>query len=81
MKFDKIALAWAFAIFDALIVFLVMAFSLLTGRASDILTRAAALHWVSYSWTGALVMAIEHAVIGFILGWFFAWVYNLFVRE
>lgn len=81
MKFDKLAMAWAFAIFNCLVVFLVMAFSLLTGRASDILTRAAALHWASYSWVGALTMAVEQAVVGFILGWFFAWAYNSFARE
>lgn len=81
MKLDKVALAWAFAIFDGLIVFLAMAFSLLTGRVSDAMTRVAALHGVSYSWVGALAMAVEHAVVGFALGWFFAWVYNSFVRE
>jgi len=81
MQLDKIALAWAVAIFDGVAVFLMMAFSLLTGRVSFVLSRVASLHWTSYSWTGALVMAIEHIVVGFILGWVFAWLYNLFVKE
>ena len=81
MQLDKIAMGWAFAILDGLGIFFAMAFSLLTNRVSFIMSRAAALHWATYSWTGALVMAIEHVVVGFILGWFFAWVYNSFVRE
>ena len=81
MKLDKIAMGWAFAIFDGAGVFLMMAFSLLTGRVSFIMSRAAALHGASYSWAGALVMAIEYVVAGFILGWLFAWLYNLFIRE
>ena len=81
MQLDKIALAWAVAIFDGAAVFLMMTFSLLTGRVSYVMSRAAALHWASYSWVGALVMAIEHVIGGFILGWIFAWFYNLFVKE
>ena len=81
MQLDKIALAWAAAIFGGAGAFLIMAFSLLTGRVSFVMSRVAALHWASYSWTGALVMAIEHVIFGFILGWVFAWLYNLFIKE
>ncbi|OGZ41557.1 MAG: hypothetical protein A3B04_01220 [Candidatus Portnoybacteria bacterium RIFCSPLOWO2_02_FULL_39_11] len=81
MQLDKMAMGWAVAIFDGAGVFLAMSFSLLTGRVSYVMSRAAALHWSSYSWVGALVMAIEHIAVGFILGWLFAWLYNLFVKE
>lgn len=81
MKLDKMAMAWAVAIFDGAFVFLAMLFSLLTGRASDIMARFSSLHLASYSWAGSAVMAIEQAVVGFALGWLFAWAYNSFARE
>ena len=81
MKLNKLALAYTLAIFNGVIAFLMMAYSLLTGKASDFLTRAAALHWASYSWGGAILVLIEEAICGFIVGWLFAWVYNKFVKE
>jgi len=80
MKLDQKALAWALAIFAGAWAFLAMGYSLLTGRASDILTRAAALHFASYSWGGAILMLIEHFIGGLIIGWLFAWVYNKFAK-
>jgi len=80
MKLNALALAYASAIFCGLWVFLAMAFSLLTGRASDLMARAAALHWASYSWSGAILMLAEHAIAGFVLGWIFAWLYNKFAK-
>ncbi len=81
MKLNELAFAYASGIFGGVWVFLMMAFSLLTGRVSDLMARAAALHWASYSWGGALLMLAEHAVAWFILGWLFAWLYNLFVKD
>jgi len=80
MKLNSLALAYASAIFCGVWTFLVMAFSLLTGKASDFLTRAAELHLASYSWGGAVVMLVEHAIAGFILAWIFAWLYNKFAK-
>ena len=81
MKWNELAYAYASAIFGGVFVFLMMAYSLLTGRVSDIMTRTASLHWAPYSWGGALLMLVEHAIAWFILGWVFAWLYNLFIKE
>ncbi len=80
MKLNALALAYASAIFGGVWTFLMMAFSLLTGKASDFMARMAALHLASYSWGGAIVMTIEGVVAGFILGWIFAWLYNKFAK-
>ena len=81
MKLDKLALALATAIFDGVGVFLVMAYSLLTGKASAVLTRFAAFHFAPYSWLGAILLLVEYAVVSFILAWIFAWLYNIFVKK
>ncbi len=80
MKLNALALGYASAIFCGVWVFLVMAYSLLTGKVSDFMTRAATLHWASYSWGGAILMLVEHAIAGFILGWIFAWLYDKFAK-
>ena len=81
MKLNELAFAYASAIFGGVWIFLMMVYSLLTGRASDLMTRAASLHWASYSWGGAFLMAIEHIIAWFILGWVFAWLYNIFIKD
>ena len=81
MKLNKLAFAYAVAIFDGALVFIAMAYSLLFGKASAIMVRVAAIHFAPYSFVGAILMLIEHAVAGFILGWIFAWLYNSFVKE
>ncbi len=80
MKLNQKAFAWALAIFSSIGVFLIMSFSLLSGRASNIVARAAALHFASYSWNGAILLAVEYFILGVIIGWLFAWVYNKFVK-
>jgi len=81
MKLHLLAFAYTCAIFNGLSAFVIMAYSLITGAAKDLLTRFAALHWVTYSWLGAILILIEYALIGFILGWLFAFIYNKFVKE
>jgi len=81
MKLNKLAFAYAVAIFDGALVFLAMVYSLLFGKASAIMVRVAAIHFAPYSFIGTILMLIEHAVAGFILGWIFAWLYNSFVKE
>jgi len=81
MKLNKLALAYATAIFDGGLVFLAMVYFLLSGKASVAMARVAAVNFAPYSFWGAILMLIEHAVAGFILGWVFAWLYNKFVKE
>lgn len=81
MKLHQLAFAYTVAIFDGLAVFLIMAYSLLLNKANVAIARVATLHWANYSWSGAILMLIEHLICGFILGWLFAWVYNRFVKE
>jgi len=81
MKLNKLALAYATAIFDGGLVFLAMIYFLLSGKASVAMTRVAAIHFAPYSFLGAILMLVEHAIAGFILGWIFAWLYNSFIKE
>jgi hypothetical protein len=81
MKLNKLALAYAVAIFDGALVFITMVYSLLFGKASVAMARVAAIHFAPYSFLGAILMLVEHAIAGFILGWVFAWLYNKFVKE
>ena len=80
MKLQQMALAYTLAIFYGVGTFLVMGYSLTTGEASDFVARAAALHFAPYSWGGAIILLIEHAIAGFIIGWLFVWVYNKFIK-
>lgn len=81
MKLNKLAFAYAIAIFDGALVFLAMAYSLLFGKASVAMARVAAIHFAPYSFLGAILMLIEHAIAGFIIGWVFVWLYNSFIKE
>lgn len=81
MKLNKLSLAYTLAIFYGVGAFLMMAYSLLTGKASDFMARAAVLHWASYSWGGAILVLIEETICGFIVGWLFAWVYNKLAKD
>jgi hypothetical protein len=81
MKLNKSAFAYTVAIFDGALVFLAIAYSLLFGKASAVMARVAAIHFAPYSFLGAILMLVEHAVAGYILGWIFAWLYNSFVKE
>ncbi len=56
-----------------------MILSLLTGLGEQTLTTWGSWHpFFSYSFLGLVIMVIEHLVFGFIVGWIFATVYNLF---
>lgn len=81
MKLHKLAFAYTVAIFDGLGIFFIMAYSLIFHKADVALARFAALHWANYSLSGAILMLIEHVILGFVLGWLFAWLYNKFVKE
>jgi len=37
--------------------------------------------WFSYSWLGMIWMIVLHVVVGFIFGWIFASVYNMYARR
>jgi len=81
MKLNKLALAYATAIFDGGLIFLTMMYFLLSGKASVSMARVAAIHFAPYSFLGAILMLVEHAIAGFILAWIFAWLYNSFIKE
>ena len=54
-----------------------MAISLTTGFGARTLSTFGSYHpWFSYSWGGALWMAVLHLIVGFVSGWIFASLYN-----
>jgi hypothetical protein len=54
-----------------------MFFSLITGIGARTLSTLGSYHpFFTYSWLGMIVIAVEHFVIGYILGWIFASLYN-----
>ena len=75
------ALAYTLAIFYGVGTFLVMGYSLTTGEASDFVARAAALHFAPYSWGGAIILLIEQAIAGFIIGLSTPIVSNFFLGQ
>jgi len=81
MKLNKLAFGYAWGIVSGFGIFLVMAYSLIGDKATDFMARIAVLHFVTYSWSGAFVMLIEHLVAGFVVGWVFAWLYNELLKE
>lgn len=82
MKLNPRALGYALAIVSGVGWFLVHAFSLLTGVGKLTVTTIGAYHPLfSYTWGGALVVAIENFICGFVVGWVLAWVYNKYLRE
>lgn len=57
--------------------FLLMAFSLTTGAGQLAVSFLGPLHpFFRYDWVGAVIMAVEHFIYGFIAGWIFARLYN-----
>ena len=81
MKLNSKALGLAVAIFAGACWLILMSVSLLSGYGKTMVVAVGTLHpFFVYSWTGLVVMVIEHFVGGFILGWLFGWLYNRFVK-
>ncbi len=79
MQLNPKALGLTGGILSAAFWFIAMTVSLLTGIAENSLTMWGNLHpFFSYSWSGMIIMIIEHLVFGFIAGWLFAKIYNKF---
>jgi len=80
-ELNKKALGLAAGVFSGTGWFLAMTFSLLTGVGEITVTTLASFHpFFTYSWTGMLIIVVEHLIVGFLLGWAFAWLYNRFVK-
>ncbi|KKW48212.1 MAG: hypothetical protein UY99_C0010G0045 [Parcubacteria group bacterium GW2011_GWA1_59_11] len=59
-----------------------MSVSLLTGLWQDTVATVSGFHpYVTYTWTGMVLIVVEHLVAGYILGWVFAWLYNKLSRS
>ena len=59
-----------------------MSVSLLTGLWQDTVAPVSGFHpYVTYTWTGMVLIVVEHLVAGYILGWVFAWLYNRLSRS
>jgi len=77
MQLNSKALGLAAAIFAGACWLLMIGFSLLTGIGETTVTIIGAFHpFFSYSWSGLVIIVIEHLIGGFIVGWIFAWLYN-----
>lgn len=79
---NKKAFGTAVALFNALFWLVAMFFSLITGIGEITLTTIGSFFpFFEYSWLGTVIIVLEHIVLGFIGGWFFAWLYNKFHRS
>jgi len=77
MKLSKKAFGVSLGFTCGATAFILMLASLWTGFAKDLLMLFGPLHpGFSYSYTGAIWMAVAHFVMGYIFGWVMAWVYN-----
>ena len=75
------ALGLTLGIFWAVMAAGMMLVSMWTGYAKEMLETFGPLHpWYSYSYLGALILAVEHFVCGLVGGALFAWVYNQFAK-
>lgn len=82
MQLNSKALGYAVSVLSAAFWLLAMSFSLLTGIGEVTITNIGAFHpFFSYSWSGMVIIVIEHLICGFIGGWLFAWVYNKFLAR
>lgn len=76
-ELNKKALGLTAGIFSGGWWFLAMTFSLLTGVGETTMTTLGGFHpFFSYSWTGMVIIVVEHLIGGFLVGWVFAWLYN-----
>ena len=81
MHLNPKAMGYAVASFAAGFWLLVMGFSLLSGVGKRSIDLLGGLHpFYSYSWTGVVVMVVEHLIVGYIFGWVLAWLYNKFLK-
>lgn len=77
MKLSAKALGLAIAVLGGAFWLVAMVLSLLTGFGKETLTTWGSWHpFFSYSWTGMIIIVVEHFVVGFITGGIFAWLYN-----
>ncbi len=77
MKLNEKALALAAGIFAGVIALIVIAISVATGWAKDIITLTGPAHpGFSYTYGGAVWMGILHFIVVTILAYVFAWLYN-----
>jgi len=81
MKLNPKALGLTLALFAAFFWLIIMGVSLLNGYAKSAVVAVGTLHpFFSYSWTGLIIMVVEHLICGFIVGWLFGWLYNRFTK-
>lgn len=81
MKLNSKAFGFTVAIFAAACWLILMSVSLLTGDAKTAVVAVGTLHPLfSFSWTGLIILVVEHFIGGFIIGWIFAWLYNRFAK-
>ncbi len=82
MQLNSKALGYALALLAAGFWLLAMGLSLLTGVGHTTISTLGGFHpFFSYSWTGLLVIIVEHLIFGYIVGWVFAWLYNKFANQ
>lgn len=80
MRLSSKALGYATAVIAAGFWLVAMGFSLFTGVGHTTILILGGLHpFFHYSWSGLLIIVIEHLIGGFIVGWLFGWLYNKFV--
>lgn len=81
MQLNPKGLAAALGIFGGAAWAIAMIFSFLTGVGVRTLITIGSYHpFFSYSWGGMLIMAIEHLIAGYVVGWIIAKLYNKYSR-
>ena len=82
MSLNPKALGMALGALQGLVWFALMTLSLLSGIGIRTLTTIGSFHpFFSYSWGGMIVAVIEHLIIGYVLGWLLAKLYNNFLKQ
>lgn len=81
MALNPKAFGCAFAILLAAMWFLAMSLALLWEFAEDTVIMIGSFHpYFSYSWSGAIIITLQHLVSGLVFGYAFAVLYNKLLK-
>ncbi|MDO8557006.1 MAG: hypothetical protein Q7R98_00895 [Candidatus Jorgensenbacteria bacterium] len=81
MHLNKKALGLAVGVLAGAVWFIMIAGALLFGWMKSAVMLLGPLHpGFAYSWGGAVWMAVLHLVVGYVLGYVLAWLYNKSVK-
>lgn len=80
MKLNPKAMGYAVGVLAGGFWLAAMGLSLMIGIGRTTITTLGGFHpFFHYSWTGLIIIVVEHLVGGFVIGWLLAWLYNKFL--